>query len=83
MNEFRLILIIFIYFLLVVVNKSKINNSKKIDLDFENRYKNIGFALIYDDNLKDIKKLDVRSLNIYHKSFKKKIFSQNYKSRKW
>ena len=36
------------------------------------QYKNAGFALIYNDNLKDIKKIEARSLNIYHKTLKKK-----------
>ena len=45
---------------------------KKINLDFENRYKNSGFTLIYNDDLKDIKNLESRSLNIYHKSLKKR-----------
>ena len=57
MKNFRLILIIFFYLLLSGCEQTKINNSKKINIDFENRYKNIGFALIYDDNLEDIKKL--------------------------
>ena len=52
--------------------QTKINNSKKINIDFEIKYKNVGFALIYDDNLQDIKKLDPRTLNIYHKSLKRK-----------
>ncbi|MEK9545269.1 MAG: hypothetical protein VWZ84_04280, partial [Pelagibacteraceae bacterium] len=38
----------------------------------ENNYKNSGFALIYNDDLNGIKKLENRSLNIYHKSLKKK-----------
>ena len=45
---------------------------KKTQADFENRYKNSGFALIYNSDLKDIKKIEPRSLNIYHKSLKKK-----------
>ena len=36
------------------------------------KYFNSGFALIYNEDLKDIKKLDDRSLNIYHKSLKKR-----------
>ena len=72
MKNFRLILVIFVYLLLGGCEQAKINNSKKINIDFENRYKNIGFALIYNDNLQDIKKLDVRSLNIYHKYLKRK-----------
>jgi len=38
----------------------------------ENNYKNAGFALVYKDNLNGIKKLEDRSLSIYHKSLKKK-----------
>ena len=48
------------------------NNSRKFNIGVENRYKNLGFALIYNDNLKKIKKLENRSLKIYHKSLKKK-----------
>ena len=44
----------------------------QIKLNFENKYINSGFALIYNDNLKGIKKLENRSLNIYHKSLKRK-----------
>ena len=72
MKNFRFILVIFVYLLLGGCEQAKINNSKKINIDFENRYKNIGFALIYNDNLEDIKKLDARSLNIYHKYLKRK-----------
>ena len=72
MKNFRFILVIFVYLLLGGCEQAKINNSKKINIDFENKYKNIGFALIYNDNLEDIKKLDVRSLNIYHKYLKRK-----------
>ena len=37
----------------------------------EQKYRNIGFALIYNENL-DIKKLDQRSLQIFHKNLKAK-----------
>ena len=50
----------------------EISSTKKVNIKFENNYNNKGFALIYDDNLNDIKKLENRSLNIYHKSLKKK-----------
>ncbi len=36
-----------------------------------NKYKNSGFALVYNNNL-NLKKLETRSLNIYHRSLKKK-----------
>ena len=48
------------------------NKSKKISFDIENRYKNSGFALIYNTNLEDIKEIEPRSLMIYHKTLKKK-----------
>ena len=35
-------------------------------------YSSKGFALIYNENLSKIKKLENRSLNIYHKSLKKR-----------
>ena len=38
----------------------------------EDRYKNLGFALVYDKDLVKIKKLDDRSLDIFHKSLKRK-----------
>ena len=72
MMNFRLIGIFILYFIISGCDQSKINNSKNIDIDLDNRYRNIGFALIYDDSLKNLKKLDARSLNIYHKSLKRK-----------
>ena len=48
-------------------NKSKINNTK-----FISKYKNTGFALVYINDLQKIKPLEERSLNIYHKSLKKR-----------
>ena len=50
------------------ITKKKIN----LNLIKSERYKNSGFALIYNDNLKNIKKIENRSLDIYHKSLKKK-----------
>ena len=50
-----------------------LNTKKSSQIIFkpENSYKNLGFALIYNNDLKNIKKLETRSLNIYHKSLKK------------
>ena len=47
-------------------------SSKKKDLNLEDKYKNLGFALVYDKDLMKIKKLDDRSLDIFHKSLKRK-----------
>tara|TARA_B100001093_G_C26589276_1_gene910759 strand:+ start:99 stop:851 length:753 start_codon:yes stop_codon:yes gene_type:complete len=44
--------------------------SKHIEL--EKKYINSGFALVYSDDLTNIKKLETRSLSIYHKSLKKR-----------
>ena len=46
--------------------------TKKAKFNFENRYKNSGFALVYNSSLEDIKEIEPRSLDIYHKSLKKK-----------
>ena len=63
----------FVFFLLIFgCNQLSYNKAKKIDISEESRYKNSGFALIYNDKLENIKKLEPRSLNIYHKSLKKK-----------
>ena len=42
------------------------------EIKLEKRYTNSGFALIFDESLDKIKKLDDRSLMIYHKSLKRK-----------
>ena len=47
-------------------------SSNKPKFNFESRYKNTGFALIYNPLLEDIKEIEPRSLDIYHKSLKKK-----------
>ena len=47
------------------------NQSKKLDITFDKKYKNRGFSLIYNDDLK-IKKIDQRSLTIFHKNLKRK-----------
>jgi len=66
-----------IFFLLLsfLITGCDLSSTKKISNTIfipENNYKNAGFALIYEDNLSGIKKLENRSLNIYHKSLKKR-----------
>ena len=70
--NYKTILLFFLCLLFLGCEQSTLNNYKKTELDIENRYSNSGFALIYKDVLKDIKKLEPRSLNIYHKSLKKR-----------
>ena len=66
--------ILSIFFILILTNCDQYvsENLKKNNFDPIERYTNSGFALIYNDNLKNIKKLESRSLDIYHKSLKKK-----------
>ena len=78
--NYRLIICLLFSFFLLSCEQSLNTKSKKIEIKIENKYKNSGFALIYNENLFKIKKLEKRSLSIYHKSIKKKIKSQNNKS---
>ena len=65
--------IIFIFFIFFIYGCEPINvKNKKLNFEIENRYKNSGFALIYNDELDGIKKIEPRSLMIYHKNLKKK-----------
>ena len=70
--NYRFIILIFLTFLIYGCEPSLNKKSNKLDFELENRYKNSGFALIYSDNLKDIKKIETRSLTIYHNTLKKK-----------
>ena len=69
--KFKYILIIFIF--IVGCNQYKPNVSNKVEIINEKKYKNTGFALVYNENL-NIKKLNNRSLEIYHKDIKKNSF---------
>jgi len=65
--------IIFIFFIFSIYGCESINvKNKKFNFEIENRYKNSGFALIYNDQLENIKEIEPRSLMIYHKNLKKK-----------
>ena len=57
--------------MLLGCDQTKIIQNKKLDITFEEKYKNSGFSLIYNDQLK-IKKIDQRSLTIFHKNLKRK-----------
>ena len=70
--KYRFYINIIFILLLLSCNKSSYNKDKKIDISEESGYKNSGFALIYNDKLENIKKLEPRSLDIYHKFLEKK-----------
>ena len=70
--NYKLIKAIFLIIFLLSCDQSINKRSKVIKFDLENKYKNSGFALIYNKDL-DVKELESRSLNIYHKKLKKSI----------
>ena len=69
--KFKNIIILISFFLLFGCNQYTSNNPSELDLKFEKKYRNSGFSLIYNDDL-NLKKLNNRSLQIFHKSLKNK-----------
>ena len=69
--NYRIITIILIFFFISSCDRS-IDTSKKINISTENKFKNSGFALIFNQDLEKIKKIESRSYDIYHKFLKKK-----------
>ena len=69
--KFKIILI-FLCILTHGCEQSLSTKSKDNKFSFEKKFKNIGFALIYNESDYKIKNFDQRSLNIYHKSLKKR-----------
>ena len=66
----KILLLLFSFFLIGCVQVPK--QLDKTEIKLEKKYTNSGFALIFDESLDKIKKLDDRSLMIYHKSLKRK-----------
>ena len=66
--------IVFIFLITTILFgcDQNIKRSKTIDIDIKEKYSNAGFALIYDETLDKVKKIEDRSLLIYHKSLKRK-----------
>ena len=70
--NFRSYILLLLSLLLFNCDQTINTNSKKISFPIEKRYSNTGFALIYNNDLLDIKELENRSLDIYHNSLKKR-----------
>ena len=66
-NIFFLLLFTF----LIGCNQFEVKKTPKLNVKPDKKFRNIGFALIYDENL-NLKKLDQRSLQIFHKTLKAK-----------
>ena len=71
--KFRNLIILITFFFLIGCQEFSSKKSSEINLIPEKRYNNAGFSLIYNESL-NIKKLDNRSLNIFHKNLKNKSF---------
>ena len=69
--NYRIIIIFFIFFFISSCDRS-IDTTKKINISTENRFKNSGFALIFNQDLDKIRKIEARSYDIYHKFLKRK-----------
>ena len=69
--NYRIITIFLIFFFISSCDRS-IDTSKKIIISNENKFKNSGFALIFNQDLIKIRKIEPRSYDIYHKFLKKK-----------
>ena len=70
--NYKLILIIFLSLLFIGCDQTFNIKNENLDLLRDDKYRNSGFALIYNDELENIKIIENRSLNIYHKSLKRK-----------
>ena len=70
--KYKIPILLFFIFFTYSCNQTNNINPKKINLSSEIKYNNSGFALVYDESLTKIKRLDQRSLNIFHRSLKKR-----------
>ncbi len=70
--NFKIFTILFFSLLLYNCDNTKIKKSSNSSFKVEQKFKNTGFALIYNESLENIKNIDDRSLDIYHKSLKRK-----------
>ena len=65
------ILLIFLLCTLIIGCGQNLKELNKSQFKIEKKYKNIGFALVYENDFKKIKKIDERSLSIHHKYLKR------------
>ena len=70
--NFKILIILFAALFIYSCDTTKTKKSSNTAFIVEQKFRNTGFALIYNNNLKNIKKIDDRSLDIFHKSLKKK-----------
>jgi len=75
--NFRFLLLIITFFILSACNQ-ELHKDEKINIISEQKYKNTGFTLVYNNKLKKEKKISKiinnRSLVLFHKNLKKNSF---------
>ena len=75
--NFKFLLLIIAFFILSACNQ-ELHKDENINIVSEQKYKNTGFALVYNNTLKKkkkiSKKIDDRSLVIFHKNLRKDSF---------
>ena len=75
--NFKFLLLIITFFILSACNQ-EIHKDDKINVISEQKYKNTGFTLVYNNSLKNekkiSKKIDEKSLVIFHKNLRKDSF---------
>jgi hypothetical protein len=75
--NFKFLLLIIAFFILSACNQ-ELHKDENINIVSEQKYKNTGFALVYNNTLKKekkiSKKIDDRSLIIFHKNLRKDSF---------
>jgi len=71
--KFKNIIVLSLLVLFNSCEQHSLKSSNKVTFMPEKKYKNVGFTLIYNEKL-DIRNLDDRSLQIFHKNLKKKSF---------
>ena len=69
--NYKLIIILLSFIILYGCANQNTKFYKKDEFKIKNKYTNKGFTHVFDSNLDKYKKLDERSLDIYHKSLKK------------
>ena len=70
--NYKYIITLFLFIFLLGCDQSTSIKYKKNNIYGEKRYKNTGFTLVYNKDIDYVKKLDNRSLNIFHKFLNKK-----------
>ena len=70
--KFKILILLIFSIFLYSCEQYEIGKTKSLNIGIEKKYKNSGFALVYDESL-NLKKLDHRSFEIFQNSLKKNL----------